>query len=221
MHYAKEIFSFTKEAISYKKDELSYLSLTGKPEGPIRDRVAWLFQQKYKEKYPNIIATREYKRYDLVIMEPNKNSNKEEPDVKHIFEFKVGSAVSFRKELKKAKEYIDRVITDFKKAHKNGDLEKLTSVFIGVEPYEFVDKNKKPFIKYAKRSNTLWNNGEKNEPNETYVNKKMVAYFKKQNGFECIFHDYVNLEDFEDIGVRLHLLILKPGVDYVRGLENG
>lgn len=214
---SEDIFSLTKEAIEdYETKEgnnvgkLTYLSLTSKPEGPIRDRVAWLFQKKIDDEGKNLFSSREFKRYDLAILEPNGNPNRNDPKVKHIYEFKVGSAASFRGDLKQAKKYVDRVISDFQKGSDNKDLDKMTCVFIGVEPLQIVENNEYAFIKYAGRSNSLLKKIEQEDLEEGFIHQEIVNEFNGCDKLEVLESDSIELQPYNGKRLCLHLLILRP-----------
>ena len=216
---SEEIFSLTREALeNYETNKannlgkLTYLSLTGKPEGPIRDRVAWLFQKKFSEEGSNLLSSREYKRYDLAILKPNEKTNKKEPKVKHIYEFKVGFAANFRDGLKQGNKYVDRVIGDFQKSFDNDDLNKTTCIFIGVEPLQEVEKNEYVFIKYAGRINSLRKKINKETLNKNYIHQKVVNKFKSRPELELKKNVSIELKPFNGKNVRLHLLILRPNL---------
>ncbi|MDR9418855.1 hypothetical protein [Gracilimonas sp.] len=215
--YSDMLFSLTQEAIkNYETKEannegkLAYLSLTSKPEGPIRDRVAWLLQKKFDEEGGNLFSSREYKRYDLAILKPNDHPNRKEPEVKHIYEFKVGSAASFRGKLKQADKFDNRVVSDFQIGFENNDLEKMTCIFIGVEPKQKIKKNEYAFVKYAGRTNSLRKKINQEGLDETFINKKLVEKFDERDGLELIESDSIELKAYNDKSVCLHLLILKP-----------
>lgn len=209
---SEDIFSLTKEAIKdYETKEgnnigkLTYLSLTSKPEGPIRDRVAWLFQKKFDDEGKNLFSSREFKRYDLAILEPKK-----EPKVKHIYEFKVGSAASFRGNLQQADKYVERVVSDFQKGHDNGDIDKMTCIFIGVEPLQIVETNEYAFVKYAGRSNSLRKKIKQENLDEGFIHQEIVNEFDGCGKLEVLESDSIELQAYNSKRVCLHLLILRP-----------
>lgn len=216
-YYSKTIFSLTQKALNdYESTdannigELTYLSLTGKPEGPIRDRVAWLLQNKLDEDGDNLLSSREYKRYDLAILKPNNLPNKKEPEVKHIYEFKVGSAASFRGELKQADKYVNRLVSDFQKGYDNNDLEKMTSIFIAVEPLQKIEKREYPFIKYAGRTNSLLKKIQREGLDKSFINHRIVEKFNDCDELKLIESDSIELKPYNNKQVRLHVLIIRP-----------
>ena len=213
----EEIFNLTHEAIKdYETKEaknigkLAYLSLTSKPEGPIRDRVAWLFQKKFIEEGDNLYSSREYKRYDLAILKPKDDPNNKEVEVKHIYEFKVGFAANFKDDLKQGNKYVKRVVSDFQKGSDNEDLDKMTCVFIGVEPLQRVENNEYAFVKYAGRINSLRKKIEQDGLEENYIHQKVVDKFKSRPELELKKNVSIELKPFNGKEVRLHLLILSP-----------
>lgn len=223
MDYTNKVFSLTKKALGgYESIEaknigkLAYLSLTGKPEGPIRDRVAWLFQKEFDQNGESLISAREYKRYDLAILQLSEQPGGNEHQVKHIFEFKVGSAANFRERNKKfnqGNKYVKRVISDFQKGSTKSALEKITSVFIAVEPLEKIPENEKPFIKYAGRSNALRKKYDEDDFNMNFLHQNIIDYFEEEDKLDIKKTAVIELEPYNGKNVRLHLLILSAKED--------
>ncbi|MFP8488490.1 hypothetical protein ACKGJO_05260 [Gracilimonas sp. Q87] len=208
--FLKNKFETVVENLSNNTGKLAYLSLTSKPEGPIRDEYAWLLQEELQSSTDNLISAREYSRYDLAVLKIPENSEiKNEEEVKHIIEFKVGSAASFRGGLQQADKFVNRVVSDFQKAYENDiDLNKITSAFIAVEPLQEIDNNQRSYIKYAARSNMLRKKVNSADEVEFEISEKMISKFKERKEIDFIDHIASTTAAFKNIKVRLHLIIL-------------
>lgn len=211
--FLKDNFETAVANLSADTGKLAYLSLTSKPEGPIRDEYAWLLQEELEKKSKKLISAREYSRYDLAVLKISDNpkiKNKEE--INHIIEFKVGSAASFRGDLQQADKFVNRVVKDFQKGYedenKKIDLNKMTSAFIAVEPLQIIDNNQRSYIKYAPRSNMLREKINSTDENDFVISKKMISKFKERKELNFIDHVTSETAPFKKIQVRLHLIIL-------------
>ena len=217
MNYRKEIqelFPTVIDKLSTKNGRLTYLSLTSKPEGPIRDEFAWTLSKKLMKNHPNLVSAREYSRYDLAILEMSKNSQSKEPErIKHIFEFKVGSAGNFRGGLKAADNFVDSVEKDFFKgieADPEIGLTKRTGIFLAPEAIGVIEKNKRPFIKYASKHNGLSNLKSKlDSENPKFIADKIREKFEERDSLAVINQQQILAPDtFRGLKVRIHFLMI-------------
>lgn len=68
----------------FKKDELAYLSLTTKNEIQIRDRLVYIINLKIRD---DLIASREWKRVDLAILQKEDKNPLALIEVKSMYSF--------------------------------------------------------------------------------------------------------------------------------------
>lgn len=209
---------------NFSKTELAYLSLTSKPEGPIRDKYAILLHEELSNSI--VVVTKEYKRRDLVVLEfINSDSNKQKPAVKHVIEFKAGSAPSFGNKLdnsgpyKKGDEYIERIINDIRNRNKEGidiGLDQFTSVFIGIEAMERISDNKLHFVKYADRHNRYFKYIEKfgNVDLGTCIKNRFKEKTAGNNSgnkaFKKLEYKAKEVKESFEIPVKLHIVAASP-----------
>lgn len=147
-----------KETIDDGDGKLAYLSLSSKPEAIFRDEVGWMLQKELGEKY---VVAREYKRYDLAILELSENED--EKGIKklhHLIELKVVAAGIFRDKLKGAEEFVQLIDDDFEKRKVDKIPEtKITSLVITYGVNKKVPNNQYAYVKYAGRHNGLFRKG--------------------------------------------------------------
>jgi predicted house-cleaning noncanonical NTP pyrophosphatase (MazG superfamily) len=217
LNYRKEIqelFPTVIDNLSTKNGRLTYLSLTSKPEGPIRDEFAWILSNKLRESNPNLVSAREYSRYDLAILEIFENPElKKAKRVEHIFEFKVGSAGNFRDRLKAADNFVDSVEKDFFKgleADPEIGLTQRTGIFLAPEAIGMIENNNRPFIKYASKHNGLSKLKSKfDSENPKFIADKIRKKFEERDSLAVINQQQILAADtFRGLKARIHFLMI-------------
>lgn len=213
MNYRKEIqelFPTVIDNLSTENGRLTYLSLTSKPEGPIRDEFAYIFSNRFRKNNPRLVSAREYSRHDLAILEMSQNpESKKAKEIKHIFEFKVGSAGNFRDGLKAADYFVDSVERDFVKgleADPEIELEKRTGIFIAPKAIGLIENNKRPFIKYASKHNGLSKLKSKlNSKNPNFIADKIRKKFEDRVSLTVTNQQQILTPDsFRGLKARIH-----------------
>ena len=129
----------------FDKNELAFLALQGKIELQLRDKIAWLLQQKIGENY---YIKKEYKRCDLAIL------NKDFTPL-CLIEFKAHSATNFNSSKSQLGEYQKHFKNDMGKMAnlaKGNDAERFYIFFQTIHEKE-IEKKYKQLIPYSSAIN--------------------------------------------------------------------
>jgi hypothetical protein len=120
--------------------ELAFLALQGKIELQLRDKIAWLLQQYYGDKY---YIKKEYKRCDLAIL------NKEFTPL-CLVEFKAHSATNFNSSQSQLEEYQEYFKNDLAKMQdlKKGSNAELFYIFFQTIHTKQIEKSHNELIPY-------------------------------------------------------------------------
>lgn len=139
-HWKDIIKTCVEEAgAKFEKNELAFLALQGKIELQLRDKIAWLLQQKYGDKY---YIKKEYKRHDLAILDDNLNP-------KCLVEFKAHSSAKWEDKYKK---FFEKDLAKMRNTVENGhytDVQLFYVFFQTIHTKTFRSKAEKVLVPYS------------------------------------------------------------------------
>lgn len=179
----------------FKAGELAFLSLAGKSENHLRDRLAFVLQRKLKGGW---LVSKEWKRHDIALLQLNNQDSHAlfELKVFHTLEGVVPNKLNGPKGLKSA------VIKDKDKLVRHNKCEHCFVLVFIVHPEREIPKQYYGVIKYAKRINQAYSNngGAKNVKKQ--CRKNIDEFFQKKISKEVIFGE-LPAGSFADIKVTV------------------
>lgn len=195
MNYKKTLIEANKELFKKRKKQVSYLSLSGKPELFLRDTLAFLLQKKLEKDF---LVGREWNRYDISIF---RNEEKA-PDA--VIEMKV--FYNFDAIDKKLEEFRNSIKRDVKKMS-DIQSEHFFVLFI-IHPQSIVGELYRHIFSYINGVNALY----KKFDSHTLVRKeyeKNIDSFAENEKLEKLFYGYNILGEYCDTKVGLSVWVWK------------